>query len=453
MPQRVARTGAFAEARSAGGDTAVATVESLTHDARGVVRIGGKATFVEGALPGERVRFRYRDRRARFDTGVAVEVLDPSPDRVPPPCGYFGVCGGCTLQQLGVPAQVRAKERLLAETLRHLGRIQPDVWLPAVEGPGFGYRRRARLGVRFVEKKGGVIVGFREHRHSFITPLASCLTLDARLSSLLLELHDIIRKLSCPNRIPQVEIAVGDDAGAIVFRHLERLTPDDLAHLRGFAMNGGLGVYLQSGGPETVRPLWPEAGTALTYGLPAFGLTLAFGPTDFVQVNALVNRVLVERAVSLLDPGPGERVLDLFCGLGNFTLPLARRAGEVVGCESDALLVGRGRENARRNAVENADFQVTDLCGADVDALWRRARCDKLLLDPPRAGAMEVIKSLLRVADRPRRIVYVSCNPATLARDGEYLVHVLGYRLEAAGVADMFPHTSHIESIALFVRA
>jgi 23S rRNA (uracil1939-C5)-methyltransferase len=452
MPRRVARTGAFATA-STDGDTAVATVESLTHDAHGVARIGGKATFIEGALPGERVRFRYHNKRARFDTGVALEVLDPSPDRVPPPCGYFGVCGGCTLQHLEVSAQVRAKERLLAETLQHLGRVRPEVWLPAIEGPGFGYRRRARLGVRFVEKKGGVIVGFRERRHSFITPLASCLTLDARFSSLLPELHDIIARLSLPNRIPQMELAAGDDAGAIVIRHLDPLTPDDYARLRDFAAGRGVGMYLQPGGPETVRPHWPEVGTTLTYGLPAFGLTLAFGPTDFVQVNAAVNRALVERAVSLLDPGPGERVLDLFCGLGNFTLPLARRAGEVVGCESDAALVGRGRENVRRNGVENADFQVADLYGTDVGALWGRMRCDKLLLDPPRAGAMEVIKSLSRAADRPRRIVYVSCNPATLARDGEHLVHVLGYRLEAAGVADMFPHTSHIESIALFVRA
>lgn len=432
-------------------DTTIAMVESLTHDGRGVARIAGKATFIQGALPGERVRFRYHNKRARYDIGITEELLEPSPDRAGPPCGYFGVCGGCSLQHMAAPAQVRAKERVLAETLEHIGRLAPDQWLPPIAESSLGYRRRARLGVRFVEKKGGVLVGFRERRHSYITPLAACLTLDPRLSKLLPSVRGLISRLSRPDQIPQVEVSAGDNACALVFRHLKPLTPQDYMLLCGFARDYGVGVYLQPGDPRTVHPLWPESGTELAYGLPGFGLMLTFGPTDFIQVNAAANRVLVERAVALLDLKPTERVLDLFCGLGNFTLPLARRAGWVVGCEGDPLLVQRGRENARRNDVRNAEFEIVDLYRSADSRFWTGGRYDKLLLDPPRAGAMEAIKSM--AARGPHRIVYVSCNPATLARDSAYLVQVLGYRLQAAGVADMFPHTSHIESMALFTRA
>lgn len=446
---KATRVAAPAE-RALDGDTATATVESLAHDARGVARVAGKATFVEGALPGERVRFRYHRRRARYDTGTAVDVLEPSPDRVAPPCSYFGVCGGCTLQHMAPAAQVRAKEHVLVETLRHLGQVEPRRWLPPIEAGDLGYRRRARLGVRFVEKKGGVLIGFRERRRSYITPLASCSTLDPRLSALLPGLHSAIAQLCRPDRIPQIEVAAGDEAYAMVVRHLTPLTSDDLARLRVFGESHCVGVYLQPGDPETVRPLWPESGTSLAYALPPFDVTLAFRPTDFIQVNAAVNRALVGRAVALLEPRREERVLDLFCGLGNFTLPLARRAGRVIGCESDPALVRRARENARANGIGNADFHTVDLYRGAGDKLWGAAHYDALLLDPPRAGAMDVIKSM--PADAPRRVVYVSCNPATLARDSQYLVHVLGYRMEAAGVADMFPHTSHMESIALYVR-
>jgi 23S rRNA (uracil1939-C5)-methyltransferase len=436
--------------RAVGGDTATATIESLTHDARGVARVAGKATFIEGALPGEHVRFRYHTRRARYDTGAAVEILEPSRDRVIPPCGYFGVCGGCTLQHMAASAQVHAKARVLAEVLRHLGRVQPQRWLPPIQAGDLGYRRRARLGVRFVEKKGGVLIGFRERRRSYITGLASCLTLDPRLSALLPGLQGAITNLSRPDRIPQVEVSAGDDSCAVVVRHLTPLGADDLAHLRGFAEEHRVGVYLQPGDPRTVRALWPESGTTLTYTLP-FDVKLAFGPTDFIQINAAVNRALVNHAVTLLDPQSDERVLDLFCGLGNFTLPLARRAAQVVGCENDPTLVQRARENARANGIGNADFHGLDLYRGAAGGLWAQARYDALLLDPPRAGAMDIIKSI--PADGPRRAVYVSCNPATLARDSQYLVHVLGYQMEAVGIADMFPHTSHVESIALYVRA
>jgi 23S rRNA (uracil1939-C5)-methyltransferase len=433
------------------GDTAaVADIESLTHEAQGVARIDGKATFIEGALPGERVRFRYYNKRPRFDTGAVLEVVTPSPDRVPPPCLHFGVCGGCSLQHLAPAAQVRAKQQVLAETLQHIGRVQPGEWLLPLEGPASGYRRRARLGVRLVPKKGGVLVGFRERRRSFITPLTQCVTLDARLAALLPALRELIAGLSCPDRVPQVEVAAGDDVVALVFRHLNPLTPADLDGMRAFAQAHAVSLYLQPGSPDTIHSLWPQLPPTLMYALPAFDLRLAFTPVDFIQVNAQVNRALVQRVIDLLDIQPGERVLDLFCGLGNFTLAAARQAAYVVGMEGDAGLVERGRGNAALNHVKNVEFRAANLYDTTTPMPWADERYDKLLLDPPRAGAMEVIKAL--PTSGPERIVYVSCNPATLARDSEYLVHVLGYKLIAAGVADMFPHTSHVESIALFTR-
>ncbi|MFL6653580.1 MAG: 23S rRNA (uracil(1939)-C(5))-methyltransferase RlmD [Sulfurifustis sp.] len=433
------------------GDIAVALVESLTHDARGVARIDGKTTFIEGALPGERVRFRYHNKKSRYDTGAVLEVLEPSPDRTTPPCPHYGICGGCSLQHLGAPAQVRAKQRVLAETLVHVGRVEPARWLPPIEGSPQHYRRRARLGVRNVPKKGGVLVGFRERRRSYITPLENCLTLDARLAALLPGLRDLVSRLSRPDRLPQIEVSAGDNVCALVFRHLEALTPADIEHLRAFAEQSGVIAYLQPGALDTVHALWPPSPPTLAYHLPHFDVRLQFAPTDFIQVNGGVNRALVTRAVELLDPNRSESVLDLFCGLGNFTLPIARRAGRVAGIEADAGLIERARANAAMNGLGNAEFRVGNLYDADVASLFSDGRWDKLLLDPPRAGAMEAIKAL--PADAPARIVYVSCNPGTLARDSEYLVHVLGYRLEAAGIADMFPHTSHVESIALYVRS
>lgn len=432
------------------GDTAIASVESLTHDARGVARINGKTTFIEGALPGERVRFRYHNKKPRYDIGGVLEVLEPSAERVTPGCSSYGVCGGCSLQHLSASAQVVAKQQILAETLEHVGRVQPARWLPPIQGPDRGYRRRARLGARLVPKKGGVLVGFRERRRSFITPLEDCLTLEPRLAALLVPLRDLIAGLSRPDRVPQVEVSAGDTSVAAVFRHLESLTSADLDRLRAFAQAQRVTVYLQSGGVETIQPLWPLPAPELSYALPDHDVQLGFNPVDFIQVNNAVNGLLIDQAIALLDLQPTDRVVDLFCGLGNFTLALARRAGRVVGYEADAGLVERARGNARRNGLSNADFRAGNLYEpGDCDA-WIAERPDKLLLDPPRAGAIEVIKAIS--ADGPNRIVYVSCNPATLARDSEYLVHVLGYRLEAAGIADMFPHTSHVESIALFVR-
>jgi 23S rRNA (uracil1939-C5)-methyltransferase len=432
-----------------GGDTAIAVVESLTHDARGVARIEGKATFIEGALPGERVRFRYHNKLPRFDTGEILEVLEPSADRVAPPCRYFGACGGCSLQHLAPEAQVRAKQQVLADALDHVGRVRPDRWLPPIIGPALGYRRRARFGVRHVPSKGGVLVGFRERRNSYITPLQTCLTLDPRLALLLAPLRSVVSALSRPDCIPQIEVVAGDEALAIVVRHLERLSADDGELLRDFARAHGITVYVQPGGTETIAALWPLSPAALSYALPEFNLRLIFAPSDFIQVNTAVNRSLVAHAVALLQLQPTDRVLDLFCGLGNFTLAAARRSGQVLGIEVEAGLIERARTNATLNRLENAEFRTENLYDAHPGS-WARERFEKVLLDPPRAGAMEAIKAFSTVS--PARIVYVSCDPATLARDSAYLVTVLGYRLEAAGIADMFPHTSHVESIALFTR-
>lgn len=434
-----------------GADALVqARVESFSHDGRGVARIGGKATFIEGALPGEVVRFRYLNRHRNYDNGRLVEVIAPSSDRVTPPCPHFGSCGGCSLQHMTPAAQLAAKQQTLAEQLQRLGKVDPETWLAPLAGPAWGYRRRARLGVRFVPSKGGVLVGFREKRKSFIANLDSCAVLPPAVSALLPALRRLIGGLSCPDRIPQIEAAVGNDATALVFRHLVPLTENDRAQLRGFGERHGMQIHLQAHGPETIEALWPASPAPLYYRLPEFDVAIEFRPTDFVQVNAELNAAMVRQAPVLLELKPEDRVLDLFCGLGNFTLPLARRAGQALGIEADAGLVEGARANAARNGLANVEFRSGNLYDETGPVPWQGFTFNKLLLDPPRSGAMEAIK---RLTERlPERIVYVSCYPATLARDAEYLVRVLGYRLAAAGAMDMFPHTGHIESMALFVR-
>ncbi len=463
-------------------ETAIASVDKFNFDGSGVARVEGKVTFIEGALPGEQVRFAYNKRRKSYDAGRAIEIITASPNRVHnPPCPYFGTCGGCVLQHLQADAQVAAKEQVLRDSFAHIGKVQPQSWTPPLRGPVWGYRRKARLGVRLVPKKGGILVGFREHRRSFITPLADCKILDARFARLLPLLPDLIKGLSCPDRVPQIEVAAGDRDAALVFRHLDPLTPQDRERLRRFGEDYTVQIYLQPGGADSVHPLWPEHPPTLAYRLAEHDVEILFAPTGFTQVNADVNAQMVNRALQWLDPRPDERVLDLFCGVGNFTLPLARRALSVTGLEWDAALLERARANAARNHVANVEFRRADLdvaASANPETAdstgwaakshrqqaiapkpckqrpatppWGSDRFDKLLLDPPRSGAIEAIKCL--PADGPRRIVYVSCYPATLARDSEYLVHVLGYRLESACIMDMFPHTSHAESMALFVR-
>lgn len=433
------------------GETTVAHVESLSLEALGVARIHGKAIFIEDALPGETVRVTITKRRKNYDLGKAVEIIEASPQRVAPRCRYFGVCGGCSMQHLDSAAQLPAKEKVLRDNLQRIGKVEPETWLPALSGPHWSYRRKARLGVRVVEKKGGVIIGFRERAHSFITPLASCEVLDARISTLLPALRELITALSCPDRIPQIEVAAGDNLAALAFRHLVPMTEQDDRLLAEFGAQHGVQIFLQPGRPDELVPIWPQHPEPLFYELPEYGVRLEFAPADFIQVNAGLNRLMIDQALRLLEPRPDDAVLDLFCGLGNFSLPLARRAKQVLGLEADAALIEKARHNAARNGLSNVEFQSADLHSAEGPDPWGVRRFDKWLLDPPRTGAIEAIKRLPET-EAPRRIVYVSCNPGTLARDAEVLVHAKGYRLQAAGVMDMFPQTSHVEAMALFVR-
>lgn len=422
-------------------------IEDLDHEGRGIARSDGKTVFVAGALPGEQVRITRRRRRRRHDEAVIVELLETSPDRVVPRCAHFGVCGGCALQHLAPAAQLASRQRQVAGALSRIGGVQPENWLPPLTGPEWAYRRRARLGCRWVPKKGRVLVGFRERESPLLADLTRCEILVEPVGSLLRPLAELVGRLAIRERVAQIEVAAGDEAVALVLRVLDEPGPGDLEQLRAFAAQWQIGFWLQPGGLDTVRPLAPDP-APLRYGLPALAHGIAFQPIDFIQVNAAVNVALVERAITLLAPGPGDHVLDLFCGLGNFSLPLALRAGRVTGVEGDAGLVARAGENAARNSLANAAFHVADLSRPDPDAAWARERHDLILLDPPRAGAREVLP--IAAAGRPRRIAYISCHPGTLARDAGILVGQYGYRLVAAGVLDMFPHTAHVETIAVF---
>lgn len=428
-----------------------ASIESLDHEGRGVAHVEGKAIFIEGALPGERVAYTSFRRKPSFENARADAILKASSQRVTPRCPHFGVCGGCSMQHLEPAAQAAAKQRILEDAFWHIARLKPETILPPIVGPSWGYRRRARLTVRKVEKKGGVLVGFHEKRSSYVAVMDSCAVLPPAISALLPKLRELVAVLSIPDRLPQIEVAVGDTPPALVFRILEALTPDDENKLRAFADRHGVHIYLQTGGPDTATIFHPTAAPRPAYRLPDFDVTLRFRPTDFTQVNHDVNRVLVRRALRLLDLRPGERVADMFCGLGNFTLPLARQGARVVGVEGSAPLIARAKENADLNGLaERIEYHVANLFAVTPESLAAWGRFDKMLIDPPREGAVELVKAF--GADAPARIVYVSCNPATLARDAAVLVHEQGYRLVAAGIANMFPHTSHVESIALFER-
>jgi len=401
--------------------------------------------FVEGALPGERVACRIFQNKPRFDLGRAMEMLSESAGRRAPRCPHFGVCGGCATQHADAATQMAAKQRGLEDNLQRIGKVTPGTILPIVYGEEWGYRRRARLSVRRVEKKGGVMVGFRERRSTHVADMRECHVLPPHISALIPQMKQLVEELSIRDRVPQIEVAAGDNATALVFRHLLPLSEDDLLLLRRFADENSVHVWLQPGGPDTAHAFHPES-SELYYDLPEFGLRIRFRPTDFTQVNHAVNRILVSRAVRLLDPQPGERIADLFCGLGNFSLPLATRAAQVVGFEGSRELVERARQNASDNHLV-AQFEVLNLFESSLSPYGKFA---KLLLDPPREGAIEIVKSL--PDGWPRRIVYVSCDQATLARDAGVLVHTKGFRLAAAGVVNMFPHTAHVESIAVFER-
>ncbi|MEN3112306.1 23S rRNA (uracil(1939)-C(5))-methyltransferase RlmD [Uliginosibacterium paludis] len=426
-------------------------VESLDHEGRGIGRCEGKTIFIEGALPGERVEFESYRRKPKFEQAVMTSLLRPSAQRVVPRCSYFGLCGGCSMQHLETGAQVAAKQRVLENALWHLARVRPDVMLSPIHGPDWGYRFRARLSVHEVPGELGVLVGFHEKKSSYIADMKSCEVLPRALSDLLVPLRGLIGSLSVSDRIPQVEIAVGEAQTVLVLRNLLPLTAQDVSRILAFGSTHGVDMWHQPGGPDSARPLDDTMSAWLEYSLPEFGVRLRFKPTDFTQVNIQINRILMRRSMQLLDPRPGERIADLFCGLGNFSLPIAARGASVVGVEGVASLVQRAAENAALNGLaQRSTFQVSNLFDATPQSLARLGKLDKMLIDPPREGAIAVCKALGN--DAPRRLVYVSCNPATLARDTAVLVHEKGYRLRSAGIANMFPQTSHVESVALFER-
>jgi 23S rRNA (uracil1939-C5)-methyltransferase len=423
-----------------------AQVEGLTHEGEGVVH-GGKTAFVAGALPGERIRFRRTRRHRQHDDAELLEVLEASPARVVPRCPHFGVCGGCVLQHFSPAAQLAAKDSELRAALARVAGAAPARWLAPLAGPHWGYRRRARLGAKFVRKKGTVVVGFRERAAPLIAQLSSCGVLAPPAGELIAPLAALLTRLSIRERVPQIEVAGAANGTAFVLRVLAPPSAEDEARLAAFAAEHGVRLYLQPGGLDSVR-LLAGADEPLHYRLTGFDLEMQFAPTDFVQVNGVVNEALVQRAVELLELTPHARVLDLFCGLGNFSLPLARHAAQVTGVEGDAALVARARGNARHNGLTNAEFHVADLAAAPAASLpWLRDDYTHVLLDPPRTGAREVLPALARIA--PQRLLYISCHPGTLARDLGVLVHEHGFTLLAAGVIDMFPHTAHVESLAL----
>ena len=426
-----------------------AAVETLAHDGRGIARIDGKTVFIDGALAGESVRFQYTRQHSKFDEAKTVEVLSESADRVSAKCAHFGVCGGCSLMHMQPQAQLQLKQNTLAEQLTHFGQLTPEQWLAPLTGPLWGYRRKARLGVKYVRKKQKVLVGFREKSAPFIAELNQCEVLDPRVGMRLTELAALIETLEAKERIAQIEVAMDDKHTALVFRNLDPLSEHDKTALINYGQQQDLWIYQQPGGPATVSPLWPEQ-PQLSYA-PMPGLMLDFAPGDFTQVNAGINEKMIPLAMQLLDLQPTDRLLDLFCGLGNFTLPIAGKIKEVVGVEGDASLVAHARRNAEKNQLTNAVFELADLTQtALADYPWAKAGFNKILLDPPRSGAFEVLGQLAALG--AEQIVYVSCNPATLARDAGELVHQHGYHLQAAGIMDMFPHTSHVESIAVFVK-
>jgi len=425
------------------------TVTGLSHDGRGIAEIEGKKLFVHGALPGERVLARLTSRKRRHDEAETVEIQEGSPYRVQPACPHFGLCGGCALQHLDPAAQIMAKQDSLLQNLQRIGNVKPQRVLDPLTGPRRNYRRKARLSVRYVHKKARVLIGFRERKGRYVADMHECHVLDVRIAERLPKLASLIDSMDARERIPQIEVACGDRVAALVFRHLDPLCETDLEKLKHFAQKCEIAVFLQSGGPESIHPLYPRE-VMLDYSLPEFDLTLEFGPSDFVQVNAELNRKMIHHALHLLQPEPADSVLDLFCGLGNFTLPVARLAGKVAGVEGDMVLVDKARRNALRNGVENVSFHVADLATDTMRLPLLQAHYDTVLIDPPRTGALQVLPQV--AATGARRLVYVSCHPASLARDAGLLTADHGFELLAAGVMDMFPHTGHVESIALFER-
>lgn len=424
-------------------------IDSLDGEGVGVARADGKVTFVAGALPGEEIVAQVYEGTPRYDRARLLEVQRAASQRVTPRCPHAGVCGGCSLQHLEASAQIAVKQRHLEEQLWQIGKVRPERILPPIAGPSFGYRRKARLSVR-VPATRGVLVGFREYHSSYVAEMESCAVLDPRVGERILDLRALIARLHNPRIIPQIEVACSDEVAALVFRHLEALPPADEELLRLFGQTHNLQIWLQSAGPDSLRCISESDPQALFYDLPEYDVRLAFSPLVFTQVNASINPVLVHRALALLDPQAGEHIADLFCGLGNFTLPIARAGAKVLGIEGERRLTALGSANAAANGLaERVEFRCADLAQESLDEVLAGHPVRKLLIDPPRSGAIEILKG---IGPTIERLVYVSCNPDTLARDAGYLVQQLGFRLRSAGVVNMFPHTAHVESVALFTR-
>lgn len=439
----------------------IAKIESLDHEGHGVAHVDGKTIFIDGALTGETIEYSSYRKKPSFENAQSIRVLKASSQRVNPKCQHFGVCGGCSMQHLEPSAQVAAKQRVLEDNLRHIGKVKAERILPAIYGPSWGYRHRARLSARMVEKKGGMLVGFHEKRSSFIADMTKCEILPPHVSALLVPLRGLIASLSISRRMPQIELAVGDNVTALVLRNMDPITEEDEQKLAEFAAAHSkphpIQFWLQPKGPDTVFPLVPADAPRLTYSMPEFAIEMPYKPTEFTQVNPQINQVMVRRAIDLLDPQPGESIADMFCGLGNFTLPIARRGAQVLGMEGSKQLCERAVENATHNGLQDkTKFTEANLFEMTEEGFAGLGDFDRMLIDPPRDGAMELVKSiglaLKRRPDALKRIVYVSCNPATLARDASVLVNVHGYKLNAAGIINMFPHTAHVESIAWFER-
>jgi 23S rRNA (uracil1939-C5)-methyltransferase len=427
-----------------------ATIESLSHEGRGVTHVAGKVVFVDGGLPGEKAVIQFTRQHSRYGEARIIELLEPAPERVDAKCGHYGICGGCSFQHASPEYQIGHKQKILLEQLQHIGSVQPEDIIPPLTGPVWGYRRRARLGVKYVDKKQKVLVGFREKNSPYIADINHCEVLHPSVGLMIGELQKLIGQLSIFRQLPQIEVAVADNAVALVFRHLAPMTEPDIRLLKNFEIEKKVIIYLQSGGLDTVKPLTPERSVDLVYVLPDHEVNFTFLPVDFIQINSYINNEMINRALALLEPGKEDNVLDLFCGLGNFSLPIAKLSHHVTGIEGDSGLINRAKTNAERNNIDNAEFYVANLADENLQANFIDREYSRVLLDPPRAGAMEIINRM--DFSGTDRIVYVSCNPATLARDAGILVKNKGFRLQQAGVMDMFPHTAHIESMALFTH-
>jgi 23S rRNA (uracil1939-C5)-methyltransferase len=433
-------------------DSTPVLITGISHEGRGIAHINGKITFIENALPGETVLIAYNKKRRCYDEAKSIQILIASPDRIQPECLHYGICGGCSLQHLSNAAQLQHKEKTLLEQFNHFAGIKPKSLLPPLTAASWGYRRRARLGVKYVTKKQAVLVGFREKNGRYLAELQACKTLDPRVGQLLVPLQQLIRTLKAFEAIPQIEAALGDDMLALVFRHLVPLDSSDQIKLKNFAEHHQLQLYLQPGNENTTHCIWPEKPKLLSYRLENKGyksLELLFEPKHFVQINADINQAMIKRAMELLSPNFSDRILDLFCGLGNFSLPLATRCQFVVGIEGYTELVERAKANALHNAINNTHFYTADLTASIQKENWAQQTFNKILLDPPRSGALEIIQQIAHWD--VERIVYVSCNPASLARDAGELVKQ-GYSLQQVGIMDMFPQTHHSEAICLFTK-